>query len=66
MYQAKDTNTKKEKNGWPGLEKTTLQKTFFSSVLTIAREIPKKTKGKNADKMCQFIFLKIYPQQQKQ
>ena len=23
-------------------------------------------KGKNADKMCQLIFLKIYPQQQKQ
>ena len=26
----------------------------------------KKIKGKNPDKMCQFIFLKIYPQQQKQ
>ena len=25
-----------------------------------------KTKGKNSDKMCQVIFLKIYPQQQKQ
>ena len=25
-----------------------------------------KTKGKNPDKMCQLISLKIYPQQQKQ
>ena len=25
----------------------------------------RKIKGKNPDKMCQFIFLKIYPQQQK-
>ena len=40
------------------LEKKTLQKTFFTSVLTIAREMA-KTKGKNTDKMCQLIFLKI-------
>ena len=33
---------KKKKNGRPVLEKKTLQKTFFTSVLTIAREIPKK------------------------
>ena len=33
----------------------------FTSVLTIAREIP-KTKRKNHDKMCQLISLKIYPQ----
>ena len=33
----------------------------FTSVLTTAREIP-KNKGKNPDKMCQLIFLKIYPQ----
>ena len=56
---------KKKKNGRPVLEKKTLQKTFFTSVLTIAREMA-KTKGKNPDKMCQLIFLKIYPQQQKQ
>ena len=43
---------KKKKNVRPGLEKNTLQKTFFTSVLTIAREIPKKIKGKNPDKMC--------------
>ena len=36
------TNTKKEKNGRPGLEKETLQKKLFTSVLTIAREIPQK------------------------
>ena len=33
----------------------------FTSVLTTVREIP-KNKGKNPDKMCQLIFLKIYPQ----
>ena len=33
----------------------------FTSVLTTAREIPKH-KWKNLDKMCQLIFLKIYPQ----
>ena len=38
----KGTNTKKAKNGRPGLEKKTLQKTFFTTVLTIAREIPQK------------------------
>ena len=41
------------------------KKTFFISVLTIARETP-KTKVKNPDKMYQLIFLKIYPKQQKQ
>ena len=45
MQQANDTNTKKEKNGSPGLEKKTLQKTFFTSVLTIAREIPQREKS---------------------
>ena len=53
---------KKKKNGRPGLEKETLQKTLFTSILTIAREIPQKIEGKNPDKMCQLIFLKIYPQ----
>ena len=33
----------------------------LTSVLTTARAIP-KNKGKNPDKMCQLIFLKIYPQ----
>ena len=56
---------KKKKNGRPVLEKKTLQKTFFTSVLFIAGEMA-KTKEKNTDNMCQLIFLKIYPQQQKQ
>ena len=33
----------------------------FTSFLTTAREML-KNKGKNPDKMCQLIFLKIYPQ----
>ena len=44
-------------------KKKTLQKIFFTAVLTIAREMA-KTKDKNTDNMCQLIFLKIYPQQQ--
>ena len=36
-------------------EKKTVQKIFFISVLTIAREMA-KTKGKNLDKMCQLIY----------
>ena len=46
MEQANDTNTKKGKNGSPGLEKKSLQKTFFTLVLITAREIPQKIKGK--------------------
>ena len=46
-------------------KKRLFSKTFFSSVLTTAREMP-KTKGKNPDKMCQLIFRKIYPPQWKQ
>ena len=46
MQQANDTNTKKGKNGSPGLEKKSLQKTFFTLVLITAREIPQKIKGK--------------------
>ena len=42
MQQANGTVTKKEKNGMPGQEKDTLQKTLFTSVLTIAREITQK------------------------
>ena len=57
---------KKKKECRPGLEKETLQKIFFISVVTIAREMPKIIKGKNPDRMCLLIFLKIYPQQQKQ
>ena len=53
---------KKGKNCRPVLEKKTLQKTFFTSVLTIAR-VMAKAKGKNTGKMCQLIFLKIYSQQ---
>ena len=57
---------KKKKECRPGLDKKTLQKIFFISVVTIAREMPKIIKGKNPDRMCLLIFLKIYPQQQKQ
>ena len=57
---------KMKQNGRPGLEKGTLQKTLFTSVLAIAREIPQKIKRKNPDKMCQLTFLKINRQQQKQ
>ena len=56
---------KKKKFKASSEKKKTLQKTFFTSVLTIAREMA-KTKGKNTGRMCQLIFLKIYPQQQKQ
>ena len=66
MWQANGSNKKKIKRaGQIWKKKKTLQKTFFTTVLTIAREMA-KTKGKNPDKMCQLIFLKIYPQQQKQ
>ena len=48
MQQANGTKTKKEKTGRPGLEKKTLQKTFFTSVLIIARELPKKFQRENS------------------
>ena len=48
------------------MEKKTIEKTFFTSVLTIIREMAKKNTGKNTEKMWQLIFLKIYSQQQKQ
>ena len=44
-------------------KKRLFSKTFFTLGLTTAKEIP-KIKGKNPGKMCQLIFLKIYPQQQ--
>ena len=44
------------------LEKRLFGKIFFTSGLTLAREMP-KIKPKNPGNMCQFIFLKIYPQQ---
>ena len=51
---------KKEKNDRPVLEKKALQKTIFTSVLTIARDMA-KTNVTNTGKMChQLIFLKIY------
>ena len=60
MQQANGKKKKKERNDRVGLEKQTVQKTLFTSVLTIAREMPKKIKRKNPDKMCQLIFLKLY------
>ena len=39
---------KKKKKGSPGLEKETLQQTFFTSVLTKAREIPQKNQRENS------------------
>ena len=65
MQPANDTKTNK-KQKWQTRSGKTFQKTFFTSVLTITREIPQKIKGKNPDKMFQLIFLKTYPQQQKQ
>ena len=44
------TQIKKRKNGRSVLEKRLFSKTFFTSVLTIARKMP-KTKRKNPDKM---------------
>ena len=57
MQQANGTNTIKEKNGRPGLEKETLQKTLFTSVLTIAREIPQKNQRK---KSCQDVSVNCF------
>ena len=56
---------KKKKKGDQFWKKKTLQITFFTLVLTIAREMA-KIKVKNPDKMCQLIVLKIQTQQQKQ
>ena len=42
MYRLMTQIKKKKKNGRAGLEKDTLEKTFFTSLLTIAREIPQK------------------------
>ena len=60
------TQIQKKKKKWQASsgKKRLFSKTFFTSVLTIATEMP-KTKGKTPDKMCQLI-LKIYPQKQKQ
>ena len=62
-WQLTQIQKKKKMTGQSGKKKT-LQKTFFTYVLAIAREIP-KPKGKNQcqlmkKKMCQLIFLKIY------
>ena len=62
MQQANGTNTKKEKK-W---QTRSGKKDSLEDILTIARKIPQKIKRQNPDKMCQLIFLKIYPQQQKQ
>ena len=52
---------KKKKKGDQFWKKKTLQTKFFTSVLTIAREMA-KIKVKNPDKNCQIIVLKIHPQ----
>ena len=59
-----DTNQKQKKAShfW---RKKRYSVRHFTSVLTTARETP-KSKEKNPEKMCQLIFLKIYPQYQKQ
>ena len=67
MQQANDTNQKKgkkEENGWPVLEKDSSGNIFDVSFNHSCRN--GKNQGKNTDKMCQLIFLKIYLQQQKQ
>ena len=52
MKQANGTNTKKEKNIRPGLEKKkTLQKTFFTCFNHRQRNT-KKIEGKNPDNKC--------------
>ena len=56
---------KKTPNGRPVLEKKLFSETFFTSALTIGKEMP-KIKKKNPDKMYQLIFLKICPLQQNQ
>ena len=48
---------KKEKKGKTDLEKKTLQRTFFTSVLIIAREIPKKIKR---EKSWQDVSVNLY------
>ena len=49
---------KKEREAISG-KKGLFGKTFFTSVLTIAREMP-KTKGKNPDKMCDKMRQNLY------
>ena len=61
QIKKKKKRKKRKKNGKPVLEKRLFSKTFFTSVLPIAREMS-KTKGKTPDKMCQLIFLTIYSQ----
>ena len=56
---------KKKTNGRPVLEKKLFKETFFTSALTIGKEMP-KIKKKNPGKMYQLIFLKICPLQQNQ
>ena len=51
------TQTKKEKNDRPGLEEKTRQKTFFTSVLTIARGIPQKNQ---MEKHWQDVSVNLY------
>ena len=65
QIQKKKKKKKKKKRETSSGKKKTLQITFFTSVLTIAREMA-KIKVKNPDKMCQLIVLKIQTQQQKQ
>ena len=48
MAQIQYEKKKKKKNGRPGLEKETLQKTLFTSVLTITREIPQKNQRRKS------------------
>ena len=56
-----DTNQKRKKRQAISGKKDYSAEDIFTSALTTAREIP-TNKGKNPDKMCQLIFLKIYPQ----
>ena len=56
MQQANGTNTEKEKDGKPGLEKETLQKELFTSVLIIARQLPQKNQR---EKSCQDVSVNL-------
>ena len=56
MQQTNGTNTEKEKNDKPGLEKETLQKALFTSVLIVARQLPQKNQR---EKSCQDVSVNL-------
>ena len=61
MTKIKIEKKKKKRMAGQFWKKRLFIKTFFTSLLPIAREM-RKTKGKNPDKMCWLIFMKICSQ----